>query len=55
MSKAHGRARVELEKQGADPEVDDVEGTASEDTWFRQGARRWLKALLRKPEGPRSH
>ncbi len=47
VTKAHGKAKSELERTGADPHVDDTEGTAREDTWFGRGSHGWSDALLR--------
>jgi hypothetical protein len=46
--KAHGKAREELENAGADPNVDDVEGTPREDSWFGRGSHGWFDRLLGK-------
>lgn len=48
MSKAHQKPKRELESAGADPNVDDVEGSPREDTWFGRGAHRWFDALVRR-------
>jgi hypothetical protein len=50
MARAHGQAKKELEQVGADPNVDDTEGTPREDTWVGRGAHShgWFEALLRK-------
>ena len=48
MSKAYGRTRVELETSGADPNVDDTEGSRGEDTWWDRGIRRLRRVLTRR-------
>jgi hypothetical protein len=46
--KARGEAKKELETAGSDPNVDDTEGTASEDTWLGRGSHGWFDRLLRQ-------
>jgi hypothetical protein len=48
VSKAHGTAKEELEQVGADPNVDDSEGTSREDTWLGRGGHGWFDVLLRR-------
>jgi hypothetical protein len=49
--KTHGKARREIEATGADPNVNDTEGTTSEDRWLGRGSHgvfdRLLKAMRR--------
>jgi hypothetical protein len=47
MPKAHGKTREELEHSGADPEVDDTEGSRGEDKWWDLSVRR-IRSALRK-------
>jgi len=44
--RAHGRAKEELEAQGADPAKDDTEGRPSEDRWLGRGSHGWYDRLL---------
>ncbi len=43
--KAHGKTKEALEAVGADPNVDDTEGTPSEDRWFGGGSHGWWDRL----------
>jgi hypothetical protein len=46
--KAHGKTKEALEAIGADPNVDDTEGTASEDRWFGRGRHGWWDGILQR-------
>jgi hypothetical protein len=46
--KAHGTAGRDLEAVGAVPNVDDTEGTASEDQWFGRGSHGWFEHLRKR-------
>jgi hypothetical protein len=46
--KARGEAKKDIEAVGGDPNVDDTEGKASEDTWFGRGSHGWFDRLLKR-------
>jgi hypothetical protein len=46
--KAHGKTKSALESVGADPNVDDTEGTTSEDRWFGAGSHGWWDNLMKR-------
>jgi hypothetical protein len=48
MTKNHGRTRDELERSGADPNVDDTETSRPEDSWFGGEGYGWFDALLQR-------
>ncbi len=52
MSKAHGRTKEELEESGADPNVDDTEGSRGEDTWWDSDARPLRGLIFRRRHRP---
>jgi hypothetical protein len=46
--KAHGATKRALELNGADPNKDDVEGTANEDSWLSRGSHGWFDRLRQR-------
>jgi hypothetical protein len=46
--KAHGTAKKQIEAVGGDANVDDTEGTTSEDRWLGRGSHGIWDRMLKK-------